>query len=76
MADQAGLDRQPLTLSVNGERRQARSTTLDTLLAELGYGDQKVATAVNGSFVAARTRAGTVLKSGDEIEIVAPRQGG
>lgn len=65
-----------LAVTVNGERRHARSTTLATLLEELGYGGQKVATALNGSFVASRMRAETRLSSGDEIEVVAPRQGG
>lgn len=61
---------------VNGEAREARASTLADLLAELGYAGQKVATAVNGEFVAERARGQTRLDSGAEIEIVAPRQGG
>jgi sulfur carrier protein len=45
-------------------------------LEALGYTGQKVATAVNGEFVPARRRAEVRLVAGDEIEIVAPRQGG
>ena len=61
---------------VNGEAREASATTLAALLDELGYGGQKVATALNGDFVPERQRAGTVLSPGDEVEIVSPRQGG
>lgn len=65
-----------LSVVINGVRSQVRSATLEAVLAELGYGDRKVATAVNGEFVAARVRAQTALHPGDEIEIVAPQQGG
>ena len=63
-------------LVVNGETREARGPTLALLLDELGYGGQKVATALNGEFVPEKTRAAQVLVPGDQIEIVAPRQGG
>ena len=67
---------QPLTVHVNGEPRQTHAATLAALLAEAGYGDTRVATALNGNFVAQRARDATPLGHGDEIEIVAPRQGG
>ena len=50
--------------------------TLDELCARLGFAEAKIATAVNGSFVAAAERRPTQLAQADEIEIVAPRQGG
>jgi sulfur carrier protein len=65
-----------LEVVVNGERARTRSSTLAELLAELGYGDAKVATARNGDFVPMRKRATEKLSGGDSIEIVAPRQGG
>ena len=65
-----------LKLHVNGEARQTAARTLAELIAEAGYGDVKIATAVNGDFVPARQRAATGLKDGDHVEIVAPRQGG
>jgi sulfur carrier protein len=65
-----------LDLIVNGERHSLLETTLDCALAELGYGDLKVATALNGNFVPAGRRAATVLQPGDRLEIVTPRQGG
>jgi sulfur carrier protein len=76
MTEQADAETGLLTLVVNGERRPSSARTLAQLLDELGYGGQKVATALNGEFVAARSRADRVLKAGDEIEVVAPRQGG
>jgi len=65
-----------LSIIVNGEPQKVAAGSLDDLLVRLGYGEQKVATAVNGEFVAARLRTTTRLQPGDEIEIVAPRQGG
>lgn len=63
-------------ITVNGEAREAAAVSLTELLVELGYGGQKVATALNGEFVAERNRMATKLGSGDQVEIVAPRQGG
>lgn len=63
-------------LTVNGEARDVAARSLAELLDELGYGGQKVATAVNGEFVAERARVGLQLAAGDAVEIVAPRQGG
>lgn len=64
------------SLVVNGQVCKASAATLGDLLAELGYGGQKVATALNGAFVAERLRSSTDLSPDDHIEIVAPRQGG
>jgi sulfur carrier protein len=61
---------------VNGSAVEARGVSLGDLLAELGYGGPKVATAVNERFVPAAARGGTELSEGDRIEVVAPRQGG
>ena len=64
------------SLTINGEPVRTRAATLSELLVELGYGDSKVATAVNGDFVAAAARNACGLEDNDRIEIVAPRQGG
>ena len=69
------LDR-TVAVVINGDARQVDATSLAGLLDVLGYSEQKVATAVNGDFIAARLRTTTILHPGDEIEIVAPRQGG
>jgi sulfur carrier protein len=61
---------------VNGEGRRVAAGWLAAVLDELGYGGQKVATALNGDFVPERARERTPVKAGDHIEVVAPRQGG
>jgi sulfur carrier protein len=65
-----------MKIMVNGEPREITATKLDDALAELGYADARVATAVNESFVPAAARAGRSLADGDRLEILAPRQGG
>jgi sulfur carrier protein len=67
---------QSLNVLVNGEMVRSHAASLAELIAELGYGDAKVATALNGEFVPERARAGTPIAPDDRIEIVAPRQGG
>ena len=65
-----------MRIVLNGEAREVRARRLDAALAELGYGQATVATAVNGGFVPAGARAATAIGEGDRIEVVAPRQGG
>lgn len=61
---------------LNGEARDIAATALDALLAEIELADAVVATAVNGEFVAAEERPQTALQPGDQIEVLAPMQGG
>ena len=63
-------------LIVNGERRETKATRVDALLAELEYDGAHLAVAVNYDVVPRARWAETTLKSGDEIEIITPRQGG
>lgn len=63
-------------IRLNGEEAQTFAVTLADLLREKGFADVKVATAINGSFVAARARTTQALSDGDEIEVVSARQGG
>ncbi|ODR99235.1 thiamine biosynthesis protein ThiS [Methyloceanibacter methanicus] len=65
-----------MQILVNGECFTTDAGNLDELCGKLGFADAKIATAVNGCFVAAPARARTRLSEADEIEIVAPRQGG
>lgn len=64
-----------MNITINGTATDVRSDTLAAVLGELGYGDAKVATAVNEAFVPASARD-VALSPGDRVEIVAPRQGG
>jgi len=65
-----------MRIFVNGNQREVEPETLATALNALGYGDKKIATAVNGRFVPATARQTVKLADGDRIEIVAPMQGG
>jgi sulfur carrier protein len=65
-----------MRLVVNGEPQDVPALTLAEALQSLDLAEAKVATALNGEFVPARARAATLVKDGDRIEIVAPRQGG
>jgi sulfur carrier protein len=65
-----------MKLIVNGTEHELAASDLAAALQALDYGDAIVATAVNGTFVPAASRAAKPLAEGDRIEIVAPRQGG
>ena len=65
-----------LQILVNGEAVATEARNLQELCASLGFAQAKVATAVNGNFIASARRGITQLAPQDEVEIVAPRQGG
>ena len=61
---------------VNGEAREIASVRVDALLSELEYEGTHFAIAVNFDVLPKSRWAETPIKSGDEIEIITPRQGG
>ena len=61
---------------VNGEPREIAAASVDALLGELDYEGTHFAIAVNYDVVPRARWAETVLKDGDQIEILTPRQGG
>jgi sulfur carrier protein len=61
---------------INGEQREINSASVDALLSELDYEGTHVVIAVNFDVLPKDRWANTTLKSGDEIEIITPRQGG
>ena len=65
-----------MKIIVNGQSLEVSSTLLEAALGELGYGDARVATALNGEFVPLAARTATPLSDGDQLEILAPMQGG
>ena len=67
---------QRIAILVNGERTETSAASLGELVTQLGFGEDQVATALNGDFVPRQARAATPLAAGDKVEIVAPRQGG
>ena len=65
-----------MRVTVNGEPREVFSASVATLLGELDYEGTHFAIALNYDVVPKSRWAETRLKSGDEIEIITPRQGG
>jgi sulfur carrier protein len=65
-----------MRIQVNGVWRETAVAQLGATLTELGYGDSIVTTALNGAFVAVGERAATPLAEGDQLEVLAPMQGG
>ena len=65
-----------MRIFLNDEARDIEAATLAMALDVRGFGGRKIATAVNGRFVAAAVRPSTKLADGDRIEVVAPMQGG
>ena len=65
-----------MQLIINGERREVNAARVDALLSELEYEGTHFAIALNYDVLPKSRWAETTLKSGDEIEIITPRQGG
>jgi len=65
-----------MRVTINGEQREIASLSVDALLSELDYEGTHFAIALNYDVVPRSQWAATHLKSGDEIEIITPRQGG
>lgn len=65
-----------MKIEVNGDQHEVTATHLDTALVELGWGDARVATALNGTFIPSAARDGTPLSSGDHLEVLTAMQGG
>ncbi len=61
---------------VNGEQREISSVRIDALLGELEYEGTHFAIALNYDVLPKSRWAETAINSGDEIEIITPRQGG
>ena len=65
-----------MRVTVNGEAREINASRIDALLSELEYEGTHFAIALNYDVLPRSQWAQTPLKSGDEIEIITPRQGG
>lgn len=65
-----------MKIELNGEPRDIVATDLDAALTELGWGEKRVATALNGAFVPAALRWETTLAPGDRLEVLTAMQGG
>ena len=69
-----------MKIKVNGQMHDLSlpgpTLTLTAALAELGFTNPALATAVNGLFVPRDVRADVALADGDHLEVLAPMQGG
>ena len=65
-----------MNIILNGEPSQVEAEKISEALIELGYGNSRVATAVNSEFVPESLRAQTRLSENDRLEVLAPMQGG
>ena len=65
-----------MNIEINGIPKTTTAKSLSELCAMEGFGETKIATAINGTFVPANARDTQILKTDDKIEIVTPRQGG
>lgn len=65
-----------MRIEVNGTARDIAAATVEAALAELGWAEARVATALNGDFLPASARAAQALREGDRLEVLAPMQGG
>ena len=66
-----------IELSVNNESKWlADKTLLSDALQQWGYGESKIAVAINGEFVPRSTYIERELLNGDQIDIVKPVGGG
>lgn len=65
-----------MRIELNGHELITGATTLAELLHEQGQPASGVATALDGCFVPAASRATTALGEGMRVEVLAPMQGG
>ncbi|HCS62813.1 MAG TPA: thiamine biosynthesis protein ThiS [Cellvibrio sp.] len=66
-----------ITISLNNESVSlADKTLLSDALQQWGYGESKIAVAINGEFVPRSTYTERELLNGDQIDIVKPVGGG
>ncbi len=66
-----------MIVTLNGQKKKiAKPLNVQQLLQHEGYGDMLVAVAKNGTFVPKNSYSKTEIEDGDELEIVAPMQGG
>ncbi|MBD3792846.1 MAG: sulfur carrier protein ThiS [Campylobacterales bacterium] len=66
-----------ITVSINGERKEIKEgLNIKELIKALGYTTSGFAIAINTTFVPIAKYLETIIKAGDEIDILAPVQGG
>ena len=71
-------DTNSITITLNGKtlKCDGNGLSLTSLLEREGFADKKVAVAINGQFVPRSSYDERMVSDADEIDIVAPMQGG
>lgn len=75
-SDAPANDASVVRISVNGESQQVEAASVRALLSALGYDGDFIAVAVNHNVIPRARWGEDVLRDGDDVEIVSPRQGG
>ena len=65
-----------MKIIVNAVPHEVTDAMLSATLKELGFTSRAMATALNGRFIPNDARKTTALKEGDQLEVLAPMQGG
>ena len=66
-----------ISISLNNEKRSIKKNTLlSDALHEWGYGNSKIAVAINQEFIPRSNYNERILMDGDQIDIVKPVGGG
>lgn len=66
-----------ITISLNNETKEiAANIILSDALVQWGFGETKIAVAINGEFVPRSTYHQHIILAGDQIDIVKPVGGG
>ena len=65
-----------MKIQLNGASHDTEQNDLAALVTALGHDADKVATAVDGLFVARTARAQKPLREGCAVEVLAPMEGG
>ncbi len=65
-----------MNITVNAEPHEVSGAMLSAALVELGFTSPAIATALNGQFIPREAHELTALNEGDQLEVLAPMQGG
>ena len=65
-----------MKISLNGKVTEVDQTALKNMMISQGYQASHLAVAVNGDFIPKSQHESYQIKEGDEVDIVAPMQGG
>jgi sulfur carrier protein len=67
-----------ITITLNGQTDTYNASTpnITNFLHDKGFADKKVAVAINGQFIPKSSYDEHIINENDDVEIVAPMQGG